>query len=572
MSPSWFITVRASSLRSFACVAGGCALLAWSSGCDRSRGGGEGPAAAAPANFREVTKDVGLDFRHHVTVGGNYAITEVLGGGVAVFDANGDGLLDLYFVDTGETRGKGAPDRLYLRTNDGKYRDATEGAGLDRDGYGVGVAAGDLDNDGDVDLYVANWGPDGLYLNDGTGRFTDVTKKAGIADDDWSSSVAFVDYDLDGFLDVYVANYLKPDLTRSCWTRTGRRDYCAPLTFDGVVNRLHRNRGDGTFEDVSLKSGIAEVARNSLGIVAEDFDADGWPDLYVANDGQANELWINDGKGRFTERAMAMGVAVTGNGVATASMGISIGDVDADGDLDLITTNIVKESHTLYVRTDALGFCDGTMPSGLGALTRPHTGWGVSFFDAEHDGDLDLAIANGAVLRLVPPHPRANVDAHWTGYAEENQLLLNDGRGRFAAGDGGAFAAPAEVFRGLAAADLDGDGDVDLVTTAVASPARVFDNTGARGHWLKVRALDPRLRRDAFNARVLVHAGGVTRRGTVQSATSYATSCVVPLHFGLGASATVDRIDVVWPGGALESFPGGPADREVTLVRGGGRK
>jgi hypothetical protein len=493
---------------------------------------------------------------------------EILGGGVAVFDANGDGLLDLCFVDTGETRGKGAPDRLYLRTPDGKYRDATEGAGLDRDGYGVGVAAGDLDNDGDVDLYVTNWGPDALYLNDGKGRFTDVTKQAGIADDDWSSSVAFVDYDLDGFLDVYVANYLRFDRTKTCWVR-GRRDYCGPLVFEGLVNRLYRNRGDGTFEDTSRRSGIAAVARNSLGVIVEDFNDDGWPDIYVANDGQANELWINLKDGRFADHALAMGVAVNGHGAAQASMGLAMADIEGDGDLDLVTTNIVNESHTLFVRSDRYGFRDGTVRSGLAAATRDHTAWGTIFFDADHDGDCDLAIVNGRVAARFPPLSEAEVSEHWNPYADRNQFFLNDGLGRFEERGAGDFERHVEVHRALAAADLDADGDLDLVTTAIGTPARVFDNVGASGSWLKVRVVDPRLRRDVFNARVRVRSGGCTQQRTVQSAVSYATSCLAPLHFGLGAATVVDAIEVGWPGGEVETFPGGPVNREITISRRG---
>jgi hypothetical protein len=409
-------------------------------------------------------------------------------------------------------------------------------------------------------------------MNDGTGRFTDVTARAGIKDDLWSASVAFLDYDLDGFLDIYVAHYVKFDPTKHCSAFRGRREYCGPEAFDGLPDMLYRNRGDGTFEDVSAKSGIDSVARNSLGVIVEDFNGDAWPDVYVANDGQANELWINQKNGRFVNEALGMGVAVNGSGAAQASMGVTMGDIEGDGDLDLFITNITNETHILYVRTDAFGFHDGTSGSALAPKTRPHTAWGTAFFDADHDGDVDLAIANGRVERVLPPLPGANVDPHWNEYADKNQFFLNDGHGVFVEGGAGDFGGPIEVFRALAAVDIDEDGDLDLITTGLSTPARIFQNQRTGGHWLKVRARDERLKRDVFNARIVVHAQGTTQQRTVQSAGSYITSCATPVHFGLGSAGSFDGIEVVWPGGEVEKFPGGPADRVLTLVRGAGTR
>jgi hypothetical protein len=314
------------------------------------------------------------------------------------------------------------------------------------------------------------------------------------------------------------------------------------------------------------------VAGNSLGVIVEDFDDDGWPDIYVANDGQANELWINLKNGRFRNDALAMGVAVSGNGIAQASMGVSMGDIDDDGDLDLVTTNIVNEGHTIFVRADRFGFRDATIRTGIAAATKAHTAWGTVFFDADHDTDLDLAIVNGRVEALPPPLPGAAVDAHWNDYADISQFFLNDGSGNFVEDGAGDLGGPIEVFRALAAADLDEDGDLDLVTTAISSPSRIFENVRPAGHWLKVRVRDETLRRDVFNARVVVHHGKKTQQRTVQSAISYATSCVTPVHFGLGSATEVDEIVVTWPGGECERYPGGPCDRELTLVRGGGSR
>jgi enediyne biosynthesis protein E4 len=544
-----------------------------SSGCGDGKGGpGGAPAGAGAAGlFREITETSGVDFRHHVTVAGKYAITELMGAGLAIFDANGDGRLDLYFVDSGETKGRGAPDRLFLRDESGRYRDATEGAGLDRRGFGTGVAAGDVDNDGDVDLYVGNWGGDGLYLNDGAGRFTDVTARAGIRGDAWTSAVAFVDYDLDGLLDIYVAHYLRYDPAKPCAQTSGRPDYCGPEAYEGVPSTLYRNRGDGAFEDVSRAAGIDSVSRHGLGVIVDDFDGDGWPDVYVANDGDANHLWINQKNGRFTDEALALGVAVSGSGASQASMGLALADVDADGSLDLFITNSVNESNILYLRAGPAYFRDATAESGLAAPSRAHTGFGTSLFDADHDGDHDLAVVNGRVAR-GEIDPAARLDAHWNEYAERNQFFLNDGRGRFAEEGAGDLGARVEVGRGLGAADLDGDGDLDLVMTGVGTPARVFENVRTGGHWLKVRVRDERLKRDAFGARVAVHAGGKKQLRVIGSAVSYFTSCVGPAHFGLGAATAFDRIEVVWPGGETETFPGGAADREVVVTRGGGAR
>ena len=539
-------------------------------------GCGKTPAAPAgagksdgPPLFREITNQIGLTFRHHVTVGGEFHLPEIMGAGVAVFDANGDGKLDLFFVDSGETKGKGAPDRLWLRQPDGRYRDATDGAGLDQTGYGTGVAAGDVDNDGDIDLYVGNWGSDALYLNDGAGKFTDVTERAGIKGDHWTASVGFVDYDLDGWLDIYVCHYVRFDPTRSLLADERPPRLLRPgilrRRFRHALSQPRRRHVRRRLASHRHRLRRAQRARRPL----RGFQRRR-PSRHLRRERRPRERPLDLPPGRtLLDEALAMGIALSGAAAAQASMGVTMADVEADGDLDLFITNIVNQSNILYLRDGATHFRDATAASALAAPSRPHTGFGAVFFDADHDGDADLAVANGRVARgeVVPG---AALDAHWNEYAERNQVFLNDGRGVFTEGAAGDFAAHVELGRALAAADLDGDGDLDLVLTGVGTPARVFENVGARGHWLAVRARDERLKRDAFGARVIVHAGGRKQERTVSSAISYFTSCVAPVHFGLAGAAAVDRIEVVWPGGDVESFPGGPADREVVLVRGQG--
>ncbi|MAE76287.1 MAG: hypothetical protein CMJ85_05405 [Planctomycetes bacterium] len=526
----------------------------------------------APELFRELT-GTGVDHVHTVELTGGFPMPEVLGAGCAVFDANGDGLQDLYFTDAGRvdmgTGGRGAANHLYLRQPDGTYRDGTAPSGLGDTGYGMGVAVGDIDNDGDLDVYVGNDGPDTLYANNGDGTFVDVTARAGIRTPKWSTSVSFLDYDNDGWLDLYVVRYVHYDPRHRCWTQDGRATYCSPNAFPGLPDRLFRNRGDGTFEDTSERAGIAAVASNGLGVVADDFDDDGWVDLFIANDGQANHLWMNNRDGTFREDALVLGVAVNEHGMAEASMGVAASDVDGDGKVDLFMTHLTEETNTLYLR-DKFGFRDASQTSGLGEASYQFTGFGTVLLDIEHDGDLDAVIANGRVL------PRAGDptgDRVWPLLAETNQLFLAKAPGAFApAWAGPSFDEPIEISRGLAAADLDGDGDLDLVLTNCAGRVRIYDNVAPKtGHWLQVRAVDKALHRDVFGAVVRVHAGGKVHRRTVSPQSSYLTSSTATCHFGLGPATSIDRVEIRWPGGKHETFQVAGVDRLVTLARGEGK-
>jgi len=534
----------------------------------------QAPPAQEGQYLREITADVGIDFVQEIVLGGTFALPEISVAGCAIFDADGDGLLDIYFTNCGTGPENGAPNALFRRTADGRYEDVSAASGLDDRGYGFGVAVGDLDNDGDLDVYVGNWGRDRLYLNDGAGHFSDVTDAAGIGGSLWTTSVVCLDYDLDGFLDLYVVHYVDVDPLKRCAGVDSRRDYCGPSAFPYVADTLYRNRGDGTFEDVSAAVGIAAHRSPGLGVYSADFDGDGRPDVFVANDGAANHLWRSRPDGTLSEEALLLGVAYNGQGAPEASMGVAVGDVNGDGRDDVFLTHLKGQTNTLYMRRGPRAFADRTAPAGFAHASLTHTGWGVALLDLDHDGDLDLAIANGKVERMEAVSDTA-VDTGWNVYCESNQLFLNDGSGQFteASAAAGRFALHEEVSRGLAHGDLDGDGDLDIVVANARAPGRVYENvTPKRGAWLAVRAVDPALHRDAYGAVVRVRCGAARFQRSIAPASSYASSSTSEAHFGLGPVERVDEIQVVWPGGDEESFAGGAVNRRLILERGKGTR
>jgi hypothetical protein len=499
---------------------------------------------------------------------------EIMGAGAALLDYDGDGDLDLYLVNGarhGDVPDSGPPpvNRLYRREADGTYTDATERSGLGDPGFGMGVAVGDYDNDGDPDIYVANYGPDRLYRNDGDGTFSDASTIAGIDNSRWACSAAFFDADADGDLDLFVANYVRYPKPRVCTSDAGHDEYCGPLASPPTPDVLYRNDGDGTFTDMSVPSGIASAQGRGLGVICEDLDGDTLIDIYVANDGEANFLWINRGDGTFLESAVMAGAAISRSGSPEASMGVAAGDVDGDGDLDLFMSHLVRETNTLYRNDGAGNFDDVTAAAGLAAASLRYTGFGTVFLDIEHDGDLDVAVVNGRVTANTAVAATDDTSP-LAPYAEPNLLFLNDGAGRFSdASDTAAdLCRPIEVSRGLVAGDLDDDGDLDLVMTNCEGPARVLHNeTPKQGHWLIVRALENVGPRDAYGASVTVVAGERRFRRSVNPCSSYASSNDPRAHFGLGAAERYDAVEVRWADGVTEHFDGGPTDRVVTLVR-----
>jgi hypothetical protein len=530
-----------------------------------------------PPWFADVTDAVGLDFLHEAGPTGTYFMPQQVGSGAAIFDFDNDGRPDIYLLQNGGPK-SAATNRLYRQLPDGKFKDVSKGSGLDINGYNMGVAVGDVNNDGRPDVLVTQYNGVKLFLNQGDGTFRDVTAEAGLSNPSWGTSAAFFDYDRDGWLDLVIVCYIDYDPTWPCTGPTGKPDYCAPKTFKGRVSRLFRNLGPAAkggvrFEDVTVKSGLGRLPGPGLGVFCADFDGDGWPDIFVTNDGAANHLWVNQKDGTFKEEATRRGLAYDVSGNPQANMGIAYGDVDGDGLCDVFVTHLAEETHTLWLQGPRGLYADRTNASGLLRARWRGTAFGTVLGDFTNAGRLDLAFVNGAVIASAQPTD-GSLGPFWSRYGQRNQLFAGDGRGHFRdiSPANPALCGKPNVARGLACGDLDGDGGLDLLVTAIAGKARLYRNVAPRrGHWLSVRAFDPALKRDALGTLVRVQAGGRSLVRWLHPAESYLCSSEPRAHFGLGPVATVERIEVTWPDGAREVFPGGPADRRVELRKGAGK-
>jgi hypothetical protein len=551
-------------------------------------------AATQAPIFVDDAAASGLTFHYFSGMSGKLYFVEMMGPGVALFDYDGDGDLDAFFPQghmLGEGRtlddatlppgdDKPLTGRLYRNdlqvradgTRSLHFTDVTSQSGIRANGYGMGAAVGDYDNDGDPDLYVLNFDGNQLWRNNGDGTFTDVTRQARVGDDRWSSSATFFDYDGDGFLDLYVAEYVDYGLRndKACFTSAGARDYCGPLSYDPVPDRLFHNRGDGTFEDVSAVSGIAAKPGNGLGVVATDLDGDGDPDLYVANDQMVNFLWVNQGRGKFTDEAVLSGTAVNGAGMAEASMGVAVGDIDNDGDFDLLLTHLNRETNTLYINQSSDLFVDSTLPSGLGPASLPYTSFGTAWLDYDNDGWLDLFAANGDVKVIEAQRQAGDVfPLH-----QINQLFHND-HGHFTevTAQAGTVFALSEVSRGAAFGDIDNDGDPDVLVANNSGPARLLINQrGQDQAWIGIRLLDPRLERDAYGAIASIQLpDGRTLSRQVHTDGSYSSASDPRLIFGLGQDRQAVTVTVRWPDGYGEVFGPLKPGAYHRLERGTGR-
>jgi hypothetical protein len=531
------------------------------------------PVPRPTPGFTNIAPAAGIDFRHVNGASADRHLPEIMSGGGLLFDFDNDGWVDVFLVDGGSlvdrtTAGR-ARHRLYRNRGNGTFEDITPRAGLTHAQYGMGACAADYDNDGFTDVYVTNVGPNVLYHNNAGKTFSDVTRATGVGSRSFAASCAFADADRDGYVDLFVANYVDARIDNNifCGDVAAKvRVYCHPLNFAPLASVLYHNNQDGTFTDISQKAGIAAHRGNGLGAVFGDYDDDGWVDLFVANDTTPNFLYHNDGAGAFKEVALASGVAVASDGRPRAGMGTDFGDYDGDGRLDLFVTNHELETHTLFRNLGRGLFADATSESGVGLETLPYVGFGTQFFDYDNDGDLDLAIVNGHVM---------NDSGHFRSGSKEAQrklLFRNDGNGRFkevGRTSGPGFSVEA-VGRTLAVADIDNDGDLDVLVTNNGGPAELLRNDAATGNALLLRLVGTRGNRGAVGARVRLTAGGVSQMREIKAGSSYLGQSDLRVHFGLGQAAQADRIEIRWPGGQTETVPATAANQILTVTEGRG--
>jgi enediyne biosynthesis protein E4 len=522
-------------------------------------------SALAIAAF-DTTTPKGLDFRHQNSATTQKYLIETMGGGVALFDYNNDGLLDVFLVNSGrltdpmrepENFGRHLPqywNRLYRQNRDNSFTDVTEAAGLSQAGdgnYGMGVATGDYDNDGYTDLYVTSYGKNILYRNNGNGTFTDVTLKAQVAAGGWSASAGFLDYDNDGRLDLFVTRYMEWDTKHSKVCGGGRHTYCPPGEFPATTNVLYRNKGDGTFEDVSGPSGIAGKKGRSLGLAFADYDSDGFPDIFVANDGMEQFLFHNDGNGKFTERGLDAGTALSDDGKPFAGMGADFRDYDNDGRPDIIVTDLARQRYSVYHNDGNGAFSYRSLETGLGALSSGSSGWGMRLEDFNNDGWKDLFVAQGHVMDNVE---KIDPALH---YLETPLLALNHA-GHFESGDTGTILRAAG--RGAAFGDLNNDGWVDIVVSVLDDHPIVFRNRGGKMHWLIILLRGTRSNRDGMGARVVVN--GQSQYATTSG--SYLSASDKRVHFGLGEAKSAD-VEIEWPSGMRQQLKSVAADQLLEI-------
>jgi hypothetical protein len=529
----------------------------------------ESASAHFPFHFADVTKQAGISFLHNSGAFGKKYLPETLGPGCAFLDYDNDGWLDVLLVNgmdwPGHVRQR-TTMKLYRNNRDGTFTDVTHEAGLDVELYGIGVAVADYDNDGFQDIFVTTWGQNRLFHNDGKGRFSDVTKASGL--DGYSSlstSALWFDYNRDGHLDLLVANYVKwsPETDIFCTMDGQTKSYCTPEAYPGTTCWLFRNRGNGTFEDVTGKAGLDDPTSKSLGLAMLDYDQDGWPDIFIANDTQPNKLYRNNHDGTFTEKGVLAGVAFSPDGVARAGMGTDAADFNNSGFPGLMVTNFTYQELGLY-RNDGDGlFVDVALHSAVGRDTRLTLGFGCFFIDVDLDGMLDLFVANG---HIDPTISRIAADV---SYAERPELFRNEGIHGFrnVAGQlGKSFASP-KVARGAAYGDFDNDGDVDILLTTNSGPAYLYRNDCERAHHhsIRFRTVGKQSNRDGIGAQVRIWTPAGMRWRMVKSGSSYLSSSEQTLTFGLADSTEIDRAVVQWPSGRLQQLPRLPADRTYVV-------
>ena len=512
------------------------------------------PSQDQAVQFTDVTTQLGIQFRHTNGESGQKYFIEPIGSGVALFDFDNDGDLDLYFVN-GSTLPKVdatmSPTNALYRNDGGVFTDITREASVGDTSYGLGCCVGDYNNDGFTDLYVTNYGANVLYRNNGDGTFTDVTESAEVGGNQFSSGCAFVDVDADGYLDLYVVNYVQfnPETNPEC-TRQGTRTYCTPEALQGAADVLYRNNGDGTFTDVTAEAGISGMDGKGLGVVCGDTDNDGDSDIFVANDTTPNYFFRNDSNTaiKMTEDALFAGVALSEEGRAYSGMGANLGDFDNDGYLDIVITNFQDQTNSLYHNAQSEFFNEVSFARGIGERSLPYLAWGVDFIDFNNDGWLDLFVANGHLDDNI-----AEIDPIGT-YAQPNQLFLSNRNGNFSEMPD-AIITHQKVSRGTAFGDIDNDGDVDIVVSNLKdSPTVLRNDTDNTSQWLCIKLIGTHCNRDAIGARVTLVSGDSTQIREVKSGSGYLSQNDLRLHFGLGNAAQVGTLTVRWICGKVQTL------------------
>jgi hypothetical protein len=535
-----------------------------------------GPQAPSPVTFSDITAATRIDFKHAGSPTSVKYLLETMGGGIAIFDYDNDGRMDLFFTNGAllkDPMPKGAvPDksepkywnRLYHQKSDGSFEDVTERTGLKGYGYSMGVAAGDYDNDGHIDLYLTGYGENHLYHNNGDGTFTDVAKKLGVTGGGWSTSAGWIDYDRDGRLDLFVARYLEWDFEKGamlCGDNKGTRAYCHPDNFKGATNILYHQKADGTFEDVSGKAGIADPFGKGLGVAFADFDNDGWPDVFVANDSVRQSLYHNKRDGTFEDIAVTAGAGYDENGKTFAGMGVDAADYDNDGWPDVFITTLSNETYPHYHNNGDLSFTWATNSTSVGQITLPYSGWGTHFIDVDNDGLRDTFVAQSHVLDTIEK------STTYLKYKQTPLLMRNTGKGfvNVSATAGAAFNVPVAA-RGAAFGDLNNDGQIDIVIGELNGAPIILRNNGTRNHWLGIRLVGAKSNRDGIGAHVTVtDNSGRGQSFDVSTAGSYLSSNDSRIIAGLGAATGVRAVEVRWPSGQLQMLANPDVDRYVTI-------
>jgi enediyne biosynthesis protein E4 len=527
---------------------------------------GAGTIAPASLVFTDVTAQAGIKFVHNSGRAGQKFLPETMGSGVAWFDADGDGWADILLINSKDwtARGRKSLPALYRNNHDGTFTDITAGSGLDVEMYGLGVAIGDYDNDGRDDVYITAMEGDRLFHNEGHGKFRDVTKAAGIANASFGTSAAWVDYDRDGKLDLFVANYVQWTAKDDRWcSLDGKtKSYCTPVAYKGAASKLYHNLGNGKFEDVSKKAGVADPSSKSLGVAVLDYNGDGWPDLFVSNDTQPNKLYRNNRNGTFTEEGVAAGVAFGEDGAARGAMGVDSADYGRSGRPDLLVGNFSNQMLGLYHNEGAGLFMDEAPSSVVGRASLLTLTFGAFFFDYDLDGYPDIFAANGHIEEQIGRvQPKVQ-------YKEPPPLFHNLGKGQFENATsrmGAAFNRPV-VARGAAYADYDHDGDLDILVTTNDGPAYLFRNDGGnRNNWINIRLVGRKSNRDGIGAVVRVASKSGKQWNTVHSGSSYCSQSDLALTFGLGADPAVESIEIEWPSGEKQKLGAVPANLFLTI-------